>query len=157
MDRVIAGILMCKGICEKMGCTSSHICVQLPTELNRTTTPASRTSIRTRARTERKHQHADTISDLVTPHMPACQPKAKNRRYRGDNYWEKETPLKVTTDKARLCYYPTAGKLQISWGWKNPDSGKVRYGRTVVLDRSAVASSPEAFSLFETFLNQARS
>lgn len=31
------------------------------------------------------------------------------RRYRGDNYWEQETPLKVTTDKLRICYYPTAG------------------------------------------------
>jgi hypothetical protein len=78
------------------------------------------------------------------------------RRYRGDRYWEQEDPHKVTTDKARLCYYPVAGKLQISWGYKHPHSGKVRYGRTVVLDRSAIASSPEAFSLFETFLQQAR-
>ncbi len=38
------------------------------------------------------------------------------REYRGDSSWEKESPLKVTTDKIRLCYYPTAAKLQISAG-----------------------------------------
>ncbi|CBK43885.1 protein of unknown function [Nitrospira defluvii] len=70
----------------------------------------------------------------------------------GDAYWEKESPLKVTTDKLRICYYPTAGKLQISAGWKDRDTGKVRYGRTVVLDTASLTASPEALALFETIL-----
>lgn len=78
------------------------------------------------------------------------------RRYRGNNYWEKEIPIQVTTDKVRVCYYPTAGKLQISAGWKDRDTGKVRYGRTAVLDTSSLADSPEALSLLETFVKQAR-
>ncbi len=80
----------------------------------------------------------------------------QTRHYRGDNYWEKEAPLKVTTDKVRVCYYPIAGKLQISAGWKNRNTGKVRYGRTAVLDAASLADSPEAFNLLETFLKQAR-
>lgn len=80
----------------------------------------------------------------------------KTRMYRGDNYWEKESPVKVATDKVRICYYPIAGKLQISAGWKDRDTGKVRYGRTAVLDAASLADGPEAFSLIETFLKQAR-
>lgn len=83
--------------------------------------------------------------------------QSKPRRYRGDHYWEKESPLKVTTDMVRICYYATAGKLQISAGWKNRDTGKVRYGRTTVLDAASLADSPEAFRLLETFLNDSRS
>ncbi|MCW5797721.1 MAG: hypothetical protein KIT40_04415 [Nitrospira sp.] len=86
-----------------------------------------------------------------------CSETRPSRRYRGDTYWEKESPLKVTTDKVRVCYYPIAGKLQISAGWKDPHSEKVRYGRTVVLDASVIGSSPEAISLLETFLRHARS
>lgn len=81
--------------------------------------------------------------------MPA---NTQSRRYRGDNYWDKESPLKVTTDNVRICYYPIAGKLQISAGWKNHDTGKVRYGRTVVLDTASLTSSPEARALFATVL-----
>lgn len=84
------------------------------------------------------------------------QTSPKPRRYRGDSYWEKEEPLKVTTDKVRICYYPAAGKLQISAGWKDRDTGKVRYGKTAVLDAASLTDSPEAFSLLETFLKQAR-
>ncbi len=79
------------------------------------------------------------------------------RRYRGDHYWENESPLKVTTDKVRICFYPIAGKLQISAGWKNRDTGKVRYGKTAVLDAASLTDSPEALTLLETFLNKARS
>ncbi len=89
--------------------------------------------------------------------MPTTLLQPKPRRYRGDTYWVKETPLKVSTDKVRVCYYPIAGKLQISAGWKNRDTGKVRFGRTAVLDTSVIGSSPEALILLETFLNQARS
>lgn len=81
----------------------------------------------------------------------------KIRRYRGDHYWEKESPVQVTTDTVRICYYPTAGKLQISAGWKNRDTGKVRYGRTVVLDTASLTASPEARALFETVLATAPS
>jgi len=81
--------------------------------------------------------------------MPAA---TQTRRYRGDTYWERESPLKVTTDKVRICYYPTAGKLQISAGWKDRDTGKVRYGRTVVLDTASLTASPEALALFQTIL-----
>lgn len=77
---------------------------------------------------------------------------SKALRYRGDNYWERETPLRVTTDKIRICYYPTAGKLQISAGWKNRDTGKVRYGRTVVLDTASLTAHPETRALIETVL-----
>lgn len=83
--------------------------------------------------------------------------QSKPRRYRGDNYWEKESPLKVTTDKIRICYYPIAGKLQISAGWRNRDTGKVRYGRTVVLDTASLTASPEARALIETVLATAPS
>lgn len=86
--------------------------------------------------------------------MPAT---TQSRQYRGNKYWEKESPVKVTTDKVRVCYYPIAGKLQISAGWKNRHTGKVRFGRTAVLDTSVIGSSPEALTLLETFLNQARS
>ncbi len=81
--------------------------------------------------------------------MPAT---TKPRRYRGDKYWEREEPLKVTTDNVRLCYYPSANRLQISAGRKNRDTGKVRYGRTVVLDTASLTASPEARALFETVL-----
>lgn len=74
------------------------------------------------------------------------------RRYRGDHYWEKESPVQVTTDQVRLCYYPTAGKLQISAGRKDRHTGKVRYARTVVLDTASLTASPEARALFETVL-----
>lgn len=84
--------------------------------------------------------------------MPTIGLQRKSRRYRGDNYWEKESPVKVATDKVRICYYPTAGKLQISAGWKDRDTGKVRYGRTVVLDTASLTASPEARALFETVL-----
>lgn len=81
--------------------------------------------------------------------MPAT---TQTSRYRGDHYWENESPLKVTTDKVRICFYPIAGKLQISAGWKDRDTGKVRYGRTVVLDTASLTASPEALALFETIL-----
>lgn len=84
--------------------------------------------------------------------MASTSLKPPSRRYRGDNYWEKEAPLKVTTDKVRICFYPRAQKLQLSAGWKNHDTGKVRYGRTVVLDTASLAASPEALALFETIL-----
>ncbi|HRB81181.1 MAG TPA: hypothetical protein PK614_02870 [Nitrospira sp.] len=84
--------------------------------------------------------------------MPTTTLQSKPRRYRGDNYWEKEAPLKVTTDKVRICFYPRAQKLQLSAGWKNRNTGKVRYGRTVVLDSASLTASPEALALFETVL-----
>jgi len=80
-----------------------------------------------------------------------------SKNYRGHKYWEQEIPLKVTTDKVRICYYPTAGKLQISAGWKDRGTGKVRYGKTAVLDAASLTDSPEALTLLETFLNQVRS
>lgn len=84
--------------------------------------------------------------------MPTTTRQSKSRRYRGDHYWKKESPVTVSTDKVRICYYPTAGKLQISAGWKNRDTGKVHYGRTVVLDTASLTASPEARDLFETIL-----
>jgi hypothetical protein len=81
---------------------------------------------------------------------------ARSRRYRGTRYWENEQPRTVTTDKARIVFYPKAGKLQVSHAWRDRKSGKVRYGRTAVLDAAILRSSPEALALLEEFMNAAR-
>jgi hypothetical protein len=78
------------------------------------------------------------------------------RRYRGTRYWEHEQGRTVKTDKARVVFYPKAGKLQVSHAWRDRDSGKVRYGRTAVLDAAAIGSSPDALALLEEFLEVAR-
>ncbi|WHZ17386.1 MAG: hypothetical protein OJF52_004238 [Nitrospira sp.] len=89
------------------------------------------------------------------PTTTIIQPKT--RRYRGVPYWEQEQPRTASTDKLLVSYYPTAGKFQVSALWKDKHSGEVKRGRTAVLDASELAASPEALSLLEAFLNQARS
>ena len=81
----------------------------------------------------------------------------KTRRYRGVPYWEQEQPRTASTDKLLVSYYPNAGKFQVSTLWKNKKSGEVKPGRTAVLDAAELASNPDALSLLEAFLNQARS
>ncbi len=89
--------------------------------------------------------------------MPTTVLRPKTRRYRGTPYWEQEQPHTATTDKLLVSYYPRAGKFQVSTLWKDKDSGEVKRGRTAVLDAGELATNPEALSLLEAFLNQARS
>ena len=88
--------------------------------------------------------------------MLPTPPSIKIRRYRGDRYWENEQGRTVMTDKLRVVFYPRSGKLQVSHAWRDRKSGKVRYGRTAVLDAAIVGSSPEALTLLDEFLNAAR-
>jgi hypothetical protein len=78
------------------------------------------------------------------------------RRYRGTRYWENEQGRTVKTDKVRVVFYPKAGKLQVSHAWRDRKSGRVRYGRTAVLDAAVTGSSPEALALLEDFLKAAQ-
>lgn len=89
--------------------------------------------------------------------MPTTLIQPKPRRYRGNPYWETEQPRTATTDKLLVSYYPKAGKFQVSTLWKDKESGEVKRGRTAVLDAGELAANPEALSLLEAFLNQARS
>ena len=79
------------------------------------------------------------------------------RRYLGTPYWENEQGRIVKTDKARVVCYPQAGKLQVSHAWRDRKTGKVRYGRTAVLDAAVVGSSPQALALVDEFLKAAQS
>jgi hypothetical protein len=77
-------------------------------------------------------------------------------KYRGHRYWEEEAGRKAATEKLRVVFYRQAGKLQVSHAWRDAKSGKVRYGRTAVLDAAVLGSSPEAIALLEQFLDAAR-
>lgn len=46
--------------------------------------------------------------------------------YRGDRYWEKETPEEARTGRVRLAYFPQAGKLQVSQVWHGEDGPNIR-------------------------------
>ena len=63
----------------------------------------------------------------------------------------------MKTDKVRVSFYPLAGKLQISGSWKDRNSGRITFGRTAVLDKGVVGSSPEALALIDAFVKAARS
>jgi len=89
--------------------------------------------------------------------MPTTLLQPKTRRYRGTLYWEKEEPRTASTDKLLVSYYPKAGKFQVSTLWKDKESGEVKPGRTAVLDAGELATNPDALTLLEAFLNQARS
>ena len=60
-------------------------------------------------------------------------------------YWENETPQEVKTDRNTLRYYQKAGKLAVSRPDWEEDNGKMKPGKTVTLDVSALKEeSPEA-------------
>ena len=56
-------------------------------------------------------------------------------------YWEKETPVTVTTNKNVLQYYPKAGKLSVARSAWTDDDGKERQGKTVCFDIDALLES----------------
>lgn len=66
------------------------------------------------------------------------------------SFWETETPVKATTGKNELEYFPQAGKLTISRPSWTDDKGETRRGKTVVLDLTAVKASPEAVQIIKT-------
>jgi hypothetical protein len=80
----------------------------------------------------------------------------RSRRYRGTPYWENEQGRTVQTDKVRVVLYQKAGKLQVSHAWRDRITGKVKYGRTAVLDAAVIGSSPEALALLEDFIKVAQ-
>lgn len=74
--------------------------------------------------------------------------------YRGPAYWEKEQPGEVMTDRIALAYYPKAGKLQISYVFRDQAAGEIRRGKTVTLDFEDVAAHPEVRGLLEKVLEE---
>lgn len=79
----------------------------------------------------------------------------KSRWYRGDPYWEKETPRQADAGRVRLKYYENYGKLQVVQLWTDAE-GQIRPGRTVTLDVEALALSDEARALLRSVLEDAR-
>lgn len=71
--------------------------------------------------------------------------------YRGERYWEKETPQEAPTGRVWLTYFPMAGKLQVSQVWRGED-GEPRRGKTVTLDMEDLALHEEARNLLARFL-----
>ncbi len=71
----------------------------------------------------------------------------KARAYRGDPYWQRETPKEADTGNVRVSFYPEAGKLQISQLFTDRDSGEAKRGRTVTLDSEDMTLHPAARAL----------
>jgi hypothetical protein len=72
--------------------------------------------------------------------------------YKGESYWERETPRTATTGKLILSYFPNAGKLQISQAYQDRETGETRRGRTVTLDVEDVALHLAAREMLADFL-----
>lgn len=66
------------------------------------------------------------------------------------SYWDDEKPVVADTGKNVIELYQNAGKLAISSPSWTDDAGKVRRGKTVVLDLGAVKTSPEAVQIVKT-------
>lgn len=73
--------------------------------------------------------------------------------YRGERYWEQETPQDSRTGKVWLSYFPQAGKLQVSTIWHGEDGPK--RGKTVTLDVEGLALHNEARGLLSRFVMDA--
>lgn len=74
--------------------------------------------------------------------------------YRGERYWEKETPIEERTDRVAFAYFPNAGKLQISILWPDPATGEKRRGKTVTLDYEDMQLNPNAKELLRRVLEE---
>jgi len=70
---------------------------------------------------------------------------------KSSNYWEKEHPVVLFSEKNRMEWYPKAGMLSISKPeWEGPD-GHPRQGKTVVLNLPAMADSEHREAALEMF------
>lgn len=72
--------------------------------------------------------------------------------YRGERYWEKEKPEEVRTGRVALAYYESAGKLQVSYLYRDRETGQLMRGKTVTLDYEDLACHPEARNLLAKVL-----
>lgn len=75
------------------------------------------------------------------------------RFYRGEAYWEKETPREVQAGRWRLRYFGQARKLQVLELWVDRQ-GELRPARSVTLDIEVLGQSEEARALLRDVLNQ---
>lgn len=80
--------------------------------------------------------------------------ETKRRSYRGDAYWERETPREAWTEKAALAYYPEAGKLQVALTYPDKESGGRKRGKVVTLDAEDVQLHPEALDLLRDVVDE---
>ena len=67
------------------------------------------------------------------------------------NYWEKEHPVVLFSEKNRLEWYKNAGMLSISKPEWAGEDGHPRQGKTVVLNIPAMAESSHRQEALEMF------
>ena len=71
--------------------------------------------------------------------------------YKGNRYWEAETPHEAQTKRVWISYFPKAGRLQLASIWRDED-GPHR-GKTVTLAIEDIQECSEARMLLTQFLN----
>ena len=79
-----------------------------------------------------------------------------NRAKKTPNYWEKEHPIVLFSEKNRLEWYKNAGMLSISKPEWAGEDGHPRQGKTVVLNIPAMADSSHRGDALEMFREIAR-
>jgi prophage antirepressor-like protein len=95
-----------------------------------------------------KMPNAEKFQDWLTAEVMPLWNKNK-RGAKMKKYWKTETPVEVDTGKNVLCYFNSAGKLQISLpNWKD-DNGQVLRGKTVTLDINALKDNPIVFGIIK--------
>ena len=73
------------------------------------------------------------------------------RASKAPNYWEKEHPIVLFSEKNRLEWYKNSGMLSISKPEWAGEDGHPRQGKTVVLNIPAMADSSHRGDALEMF------
>ena len=73
------------------------------------------------------------------------------RASKAPNFWEKEHPIVLFSEKNRLEWYKNAGMLSISKPEWAGEDGHPRQGKTVVLNIPAMADSEHRGAALEMF------